>query len=218
VRIELAGGRWVTLVAGATLEAGGADDEAWWVPLEDAQEWSGLAGKASLFQVRIEGGIEPVAAAVRALNGGGFRAVPLHALSATEGLLLERMKRLMALVTAAALIAAGLAAFGTLTDLALERRREIALMKALGASRREVMRQFAAEALAIGLAGGTIGWALGLAMAELIGHGVFHSPIAVRWQVPPLVLALSLAVAAFASVGPIRLALGVRPALALKGD
>jgi len=217
--IEFAGGRLLTLATGARLEAGGGDDEAWWIPLAAAQELSGLPGRVSLVETRVEGGTEAAATAAQALErGGGVRALVLHALSATEAVLLERMGRLMALVTVAALLAAGLCAFGTLTDLALERRREIALMKALGASSRDVVRQFAAESLAIGLAGGIAGWLIGLFFAELIGRTVFHSAIAVHWSVPPQVLGLALLVAGLAGLGPIRLALSVQPAVALKGE
>lgn len=217
--IEFAGGRRLTLAAGARLEAGGGEDEAWWIPLAEAQALSGLGGRVSLVEARIEGGTEAAAAAVAALErGGGTRALVLHALSATEAGLLERMRRLMALVTVAALVAAGLCAFGTLTDLALERRREIALMKALGASARDIVRQFAAESLAIGLAGGIAGWLLGLFFAQVIGRSVFHSAIAVHWNVPPLVLGLALLVSGLAGLGPIRLALSVQPAVALKGE
>jgi len=213
------GGRSLERAVGATLQAGGADDEAWWLPLRDVQELGDLEGRVSLFQARIEGGAEEAERLRRTLErGGGLRALPVTALSATEAGLLERMRRLMLLVTLAALAAAGLCTFGSLTDLALERRRDIALMKALGAGRRDVMRQLAGEAAAIGLAGGLLGWGLGLFMAQLIGRGVFHSAIAVRWDVPPIVLGLSLAVALLSSVGPVRLALSVEPAAVLKGE
>jgi len=217
--IEFAGGRSLTRAVGARLEAGGGDDDAWWIPLAEAQELSGLPGRVSLVETRIDGGTEAAAAAVATLErGGGARALVLHALSATEAGLLERMRRLMVLVTVASLFAGGLCAFGTLTDLALERRREIALMKALGASSRDIVRQFAAESLAIGLAGGIAGWLIGLFFAEVIGRTVFHSAIAVHWNVPPLVLGLALLVAGLAGLGPIRLALSVQPAVALKGE
>jgi putative ABC transport system permease protein len=216
--LELGGAR-LTLAAGGRLEAGGADDDAWWIPLEGAQALAGLPGRVSLVEARVEGDERAAARAVASLErGGGMRALVLHALSATEAGLLERMRRLMALVTVAVLAAAGLCAFGTLTDLALERRREIALMKALGASPGDVVRQLAAESLAIGLAGGVSGWLIGLFFAEVIGRNVFHAAIAVQWQVPPLVLAVALAIAALAGLGPIRLALAVQPAAALKGE
>ena len=209
----------VAIAVGARLEAGGADDEAFWIPLAAAQALSGLAGRVSLAQARVEGGAAGAATAVASLErGGGLRTLVLHALSSTEGRLLERMRRLMALVTVAALIAAGLAAFGTLTDLALERRREIALMKALGATRRDVVRLFAAESMVIGALGGVSGWLIGLGFAQIIGRQVFHSGVALRWDVPLVVLGLSMGVAFIAGLGPIRLALAVEPAPVLKGD
>ena len=212
------GGDSVTITVGARLEAGGPDDEALWIPLAAAQRVSGLAGRVSLAQARIEHA-EATAATVASIEkDGGARALVLHALSATEGRLLDRMRRLMALVTVAALVAAGLAAFGTLTDLALERRREIALMKALGATRRDVVRLFAAESLAIGAMGGASGWLIGLGFAQIIGRQVFHSGVALRWEVPLVVLGLSMGVAILAGLGPIRLALAVEPAPVLKGD
>lgn len=209
----------VTLTLGARLDAGGDDDEALWIPLAAAQRIGGRAGRVSLAQARIEGDARDGARVVAALERDGtVRALILHALSATEGRLLERMRRLMALVTVAALVAAGLCAFGTLTDLALERRREIALMKALGATRADVVRLFTGESLAIGALGGLLGWLIGVVFAEIIGREVFHSTVALRADVPVLVLALALTVAGLAGLGPIRLALAVEPAPVLKGD
>lgn len=212
------GTRTLQVPAPARLEAGGPDDEALWIPLEDAQRLARLPGRASLAQARVE---DPHAArrAVTSLErGGGMRALTLHALSETEAGLLARMRRLMALVTAAALLAAGLCAFGTLTDLALERRRDIALLKSLGASRADIVRLFVSESLAIGLLGGIFGWMIGVLFAELIGGTVFHAGISLRPDVPAVVVALSLAIASLAGLGPIGLALAVEPAAALKGD
>lgn len=228
-RLGLAPGRRVTLtlpgrpqslalVIGDVLVAGGPDEESLWIPLADAQALSDLPGRASLVQTRLAAGADP-AAAVRLLEaGGGVRALVLHALSSTEAGLLTRMRRLMALVTVAALLAAGLCAFGTLTDLALERRRDIALMKALGAGPRDIVRQLVGESLVIGLLGGSAGWLLGVFFAEVIGRRVFFSNVAIGWDVPPIVIGLALLTAGLAGLGPIRLALGVEPASALKGD
>jgi len=220
LRLDPTGGRGepVAITIAGRLEAGGADDEALWIPLAAAQAVSGRPGRASLAQARISDESRAADAVAALGRDGTLRPLVLHALSATEGRLLERMRRLMALVTIAALIAAGLCAFGTLTDLALERRREIALMKALGATREDVVRVFVAESLAIGAIGGLAGWLLGLGLAQVIGREVFHSLVAFRWSVPLIVVALALGVAGIAGLGPIRLALAVEPAPVLKGD
>jgi putative ABC transport system permease protein len=210
--------RRLTLEIGEVLVAGGPDEESLWIPLADAQALSDLPGRASLVQARLGAGQDPAGAVRRLEAGGGMRALVLHALSGTEAGLLSRMRRLMALVTAAALIAAGLCAFGTLTDLALERRRDIALMKALGAGPRDIVRQLVGESLVIGLLGGIAGWLLGVFFAEIIGRRVFFSAVAIGWDVPPIVIGLALLTAGLASLGPIRLALGVEPASALKGE
>jgi putative ABC transport system permease protein len=211
----------MNLPVGARLNAGGPDDETWWIPLETAHSLAGTTAGCSLVQVRVDGGVEAataVAAKIDDTQYGRWRTLVLHALSATEGRLLDRTRRLMALVSIVALIAGGLCAFGTLTDLALERRREIALMKALGASPRDVVRLFLAESVAIGALGGLGGWLIGVIFAEVIGRQVFHSAVALRWDVPLLVLALGMAVAVVAGLGPIRLALAVEPAPVLKGE
>jgi len=212
------GTRTLVVATASRLRAGGADDDALWIPLEDAQRLAGLPGRASLAQARADDPPAAQRATTVLERGGGMHALVLHALSETEAVLLARMRRLMTLVTAAALLAAGLCAFGTLTDLALERRRDIALLKSLGASRGDVVRLFVSESLAIGLLGGFAGWVIGVAFAELIGGTVFHAGVALRPDVPAVVIALSVAVASLAGLGPIGLALAIEPAAALKGD
>jgi len=218
VTIEGPGGRTLRLAPGARLEAGGPEDDAWWIPLADAQALAGLPERASLFQGRLPQDASSDAVMARLESGGTIRALPLRALTATEAGLLARTRSLMTLVTLAAFLAAGLCAFGTLADLALERRKDVALLKALGAAPRAIARALAAESLAIGIAGGIAGWAIGLLFAELIGWRVFHSAIAPRWDVPLLVTALSGTVAALAGLWPIRVALAAEPARVLQGD
>lgn len=217
--LEYANGGHAKVAVGAVVEAGGAADEAWWIPLADLQALTDLPGRASVAEARVEGVPSAIEHAVGTLErGGDMRAVVLHALSATEADLLDRTRRLMAMVTVAVLFAALLCAFGTLTDLALERRREVALLKALGASRRDLVRMFGVESTAVGLLGGVSGWIAGVVLAQLIGREVFHAGVRVQWSALPLVLALSLLVANAAALGPIRFALGVEPAAVLKGE
>lgn len=70
-----------------------------------------------------------------------------------------------------ALIVASVGIVNTLVMAILERRREIGIMKAIGASDGDVKKLFFAEAGAMGILGGIVGVALGWAIGQVINMG-----------------------------------------------
>ena len=70
-----------------------------------------------------------------------------------------------------ALIVASIGIVNTLVMAILERRREIGIMKAIGASDGDVKKLFFAEAGAMGIFGGVVGVALGWAIGQVINLG-----------------------------------------------
>jgi ABC-type transport system, involved in lipoprotein release, permease component len=106
----------------------------------------------------------------------------------------------------------------TLIGWVLDRRRDFAIMKALGASERLLNGFFAAEAAALGVVGGVFGFLIGIGVAVWIGRVNFHSPVVPRFTVFPLIIAGSVAVALLSAIVPIGLLRRVQPAIILRGE
>jgi len=106
----------------------------------------------------------------------------------------------------------------TMSTTVLERRNEIGLMLALGASPGRIAQLFFAEALVIGFAGGLMGYFIGVGLATALWLKIFNTTILPRPIVFPAVVAIALGVALMASLLPVRQALRVKPAVILKGE
>jgi putative ABC transport system permease protein len=106
----------------------------------------------------------------------------------------------------------------TLIGWVLDRRRDFAIMKALGASERLIGGFFAAEAAMLGAVGAVLGFAIGVGVAAWIGRANFHAPVVPRFSVLPFVLLGSVLVALIAAAAPISLLRRVQPAMILRGE
>jgi len=106
----------------------------------------------------------------------------------------------------------------TLTGWISDRRRDFALMKALGASGRLLQGFFAAEAAALGTVGSGLGFAIGVGVAIWIGQANFHAPVSPRFSVFPVILLGGISIALVAAILPISLLRRVQPANILRGE
>lgn len=144
-------------------------------------------------------------------------AKPVRQVAESEGTVLEKTQLLMVLVTGLSLAGSALGIANLVTASVMERAPEIGLLKAVGARDRAVVGLVLTEIAVVGLLGAVLGYGLGLGFAQIIGHGVFHSAIAVRPLVAPLVGALVALVVVIGSLPSIRLLLRLRPADVLHG-
>ena len=109
-----------------------------------------------------------------------------------------------------------LGVMSTMIASVVDRNGEIALLRALGASRGDVARLVLGEALAVAFFGGALGVVLGGALARVVGRGAFGTAVDVQPLLAPAALALAALVCLAGAWLPVRKATAIDPAHALR--
>ncbi|MFE6281455.1 ABC transporter permease [Streptomyces sp. NPDC057877] len=110
----------------------------------------------------------------------------------------------------------------TFSMLIAQRTRELGLLRALGADRRQVRRSVLTEALLLGAFGSTLGLATGIGLAaglmelmSLLGMNIDATEMVIGWGTPVAAYAVGVGVTFVAAYLPARRAAGVSPMAAL---
>ncbi|BET43351.1 ABC transporter permease [Atlantibacter hermannii] len=137
-----------------------------------------------------------------AISGSVVR--PIWQVAASEGVVIDKIQLLLAVVTLAALVAAAMGIASLMTSTIMERAKEIGLMKALGARQWQIMLLFYLEAASSGLLGGAAGCVAGWGLAKSIGMMLFDAPLNFAWVVVPCVLVVAVLISLIGTWFPAR--------------
>ena len=211
-------GRTIHLTPTGTVQTGAAEDSRIYVSLADFVAWTGV--QPATVEVAANGTPEEVTAIMgqlaQALPAAEVR--PVRQIMEGEARVLGKTRATLLAAAALIILTATLCVLSTLMGWVFDRRRDFAIMKALGASGRLLNGFFAAEAAALGATGAVIGFAVGIGIAAWIGRVNFHAPVVPRFSVLPVVLAGSMAITLVAAILPISLLRRVQPAVILRGE
>ncbi len=211
-------GHTVHVRPAGTLETGAAEDSRIYMSLSDFVSWTDV--QPSTIEVAATGSAEEVTTAIqrlaRALPAAEVR--PVRQILEGEARVLNKTRATLLASAVLIIVTAALCVLATLIGWVFDRRRDFAVMKALGASERLINVFFAAEAGALGVAGALLGFVIGIGVAAWIGRVNFHAPVVARFSVLPVVMAGSVAVALLSAVLPISLLRRVQPATILRGE
>ena len=142
---------------------------------------------------------------------------PLRQFTEGEAKIYYRISSLLNVTVVIVLLLTGLCVMAAMTNVAMERRNDVGLMKAIGGAMRRVLRLFLAEAALLGFAGGVIGAAAGLFLSIWLGKQVFGVAAQPRLIVYPVAVALTMIVAIL-SAYPLRRLASIRPASVFRGE
>ncbi|PYX32572.1 MAG: ABC transporter permease [Acidobacteria bacterium] len=211
-------GRTLHLTPGGTVQTGAAEDSRIYLPLSDFVAWTGI--QPSTIEVAAAGSPEEIAATInqfaQALPSADVR--PVRQIMEGEARVLGKTRSTLLAAAALIILTAALCVLSTLMGWVFDRRRDFAIMKALGASGRLLNGFFAAEAAVLGATGALIGFVAGVGIAAWIGRANFHAAVVPRFSVLPVVLAGSMIVTLLAAILPISLLRRVQPAAILRGE
>jgi putative ABC transport system permease protein len=213
------GDRNISLTVAGIVTTGGAEDNQILTNLDTAQALAGLSARVSLVQLSVSGTAAEIEEVTRSLadNLAGLDVRPVRQIAAAEGTILGRIRGLIFWTIALILVLSMLGVLASMAALAMERRRDVGLMKALGGTVPRIMRLFLAESGALGAIGGLLGFLIGVVLARWIGERIFGVVISARLEVLPITIALTVGVA-LAGAFPLRLLGRVRPAEILRGE
>jgi putative ABC transport system permease protein len=139
----------------------------------DLREISRAAGDQPVYSsinVRVKSPSQ-IQAIEDAIKKMGFNTFSILDASKSIGQFFKVLDLFLLIFGSLALAVASIGIVNTLVMAVLERRREIGIMKAIGASDGDVKKLFFAEAGAMGILGGIVGVALGWAIGQVINFG-----------------------------------------------
>jgi putative ABC transport system permease protein len=212
-------GRTAQLRVAGIIDSGAAEDDQVFVNLPVAQTLARMPGGIGLWQLSVSGTSASIGAyAARLAAALPVASVrPIREVTEAEGNLLSRTRLLIASMVTLILVLTALCVLATMAALAMERREDVGLMKALGGSIARIVSLFLAEVSVLGAAGGLIGSVIGVVLAQWMGRRVFDTSITPRWEIFPLTISMMILVA-LAGALPLRLLGKVKPAVILRGE
>jgi putative ABC transport system permease protein len=211
-------GRTVTVKQAGILRTGSAEDSRIYIPLSDFAAWTGL--QADTIEIAADRRPNELSSLTdtlaSALPDADVR--PITQITEAEANVFGKTRSTLLIAVIIIVVTAALCVLATLTSSVLDRRKDFAVMKALGSSPQLASALFACEATLLGAAGAVLGFLLGIAVAFLIGRLNLHALVLPHWEVFPAVLVGSIALTILAALVPMALLSKTQPAVILKGE
>ena len=207
-------------VAGV-VDTGGDEDDIIYATEADVDALTGVPDPGyDVVEYSVNTSQVPMSSVVQAVDAShdGIQAEPVSKITSGDTRIITMLNTLFWVVSLVVLALTLVGVSTTMTVIVSERRNEIGLRKALGASGRAISLEFYSQAAALGLIGGVIGTAVGYGLAVAVSVGVFGQAVGFTWWLAVVAVLMTAVVAVIASYSPVRSASRIDPALVLREE
>jgi putative ABC transport system permease protein len=218
--IELKNGTEKVVCKVADIITTGSDEDSQiFIDLPAAQRLASLSNRVGLIQISVDGPPATIQQfqSFLAQKYSEVDVRPIRQFTEGEAKIYNRINGLLTATVGIVLLLTALCVMAAMTNVAIERKMDVGLMKAIGGATRRVVRLFLAEAALLGLAGGLIGAAAGILLSVGLGKAVFGVAARPRLIVYPVAVGLTMLVA-IVSAFPLRRLASIRPASVFRGE
>jgi len=192
-------------IAGVLDESGSSDDYQIFVPLNTLQNVFSKQGLISSVDIRALCNACPVEYIAETINDNiqGVRAIAVKQIATTEMNLMAKVNNFMLTLAGITLAVGFFGVLNTMVSSINERVKDIGIMRAVGASRNQIIKIFIYEAIIIGILGGLLGYIAGTLLAYIVGPLIFEG-IVITYviQYLPVSIVIATAVASIATIYP----------------
>mgnify|MGYP002410283497 CR=1 FL=1 len=202
------------------IQTGGKEEEFIFMSMQDLENAMGNADEIDVVECSISASGETLDAIVSRIGTNVPAVTPrlVKRVTQSEGAVLTKLQSLVYLVTVVVLLLTMICVATTMMAVVTERRKEIGLKKALGASNESIIKDFLGEGIVLGAFGGLLGVILGFLFAQAVSLNVFNRPISFGLPLIPVTMLASIVITGVACLIPVRSAVDVDPAVVLRGE
>ena len=203
------------------VDTGGNEDSIVYATTADVAKLAGSKRGADVVEYSVNAMGDDLNAIVKTLNANpntGVKAQTVTKITSSDTRIITMLQTLFWIVSLVVLVLTLVGVGTTISSIVSQRRNEIGLRKALGASSQAIGTEFYVESAIYGLIGGLFGTAIGYALARVLCVTVFERAIDFNWLLGLASLVLSMLIAVVASIPPVRRATRIDPAIVLREE
>ena len=204
------------------IDTGGEEDSMIYADMALVEQLSGIERGADAVEFASSLDADGLDALVSSINAHSAQwhvtAQKVSRISAANQRIITMLNTLFWIVSLVVLVLTLIGVATTVTSIVSQRRNEIGLRKALGASAQSIACEFYAQSALYGLAGSVLGIAVGYAVATVLATQVFGKSVGFHWGLALASAAVTVAVTVVASVGPVHRASRIDPAVVLREE